>query len=185
MSDTKEDTLQGESQTQPDVSEDTNTQPETVQDIQEDKPPKGYVPYADLKKERERRKAAEAKLQETPSEPVEYQQPIQDDDIRNEIKEMRIERLLNKHPEVEAERAEFEDFVDEHPEYSLEDAVDLFRVRKGLIGKPRKGLEAPTAGPKTPPKPGFTAQEVEEMRKNEPRKYQKLLLEGKFDKIKF
>lgn len=190
----QEETPKQESETKLDVSEDTKTQEVQESEVKEDEPkkpeqtqpPKGYVPYADLKKERERRKKAESELETLQSSEPEVEpepSPVEDSDLQRKVKELELDNKLSKHPDLDDKRDEVEEFIEDHPNYTLDDAIDLFKVRTGISDKPEPvGLESPNGGSKEVPT-GYTAEEIEEMRKNDYRKYQKLLLAGKLDKV--
>lgn len=194
---------QDESTKKPVVSEDPKTpaeptkveaKPEEPQ-VQEDEPvepaKENFVPYTELKKERERRKKLQAQLDslQLSSAPEPENEPLQEDDIRQEIRELKLDKLTNQYPELEDKRIELDEFLEDNSNYSLEDAVDLFRIRRGLVNQSTsepKGLESPTSGPKdTTTVAGYTPQEVREMREQNFRQYHKLLMEGAFNNVKW
>lgn len=207
MAELRQDMLPDESQTQPVVSEDVQppeqpSEPAPASAVEPEEPaetaapqptpPKGYVPYADLKKERERRKELQTQLDSLQSSgaPEEEETVEPTDDvatIRQEIRELKLDKLVQQFPELNDKRAELDDYLEENSSLSLERAVNLFRLEAGLIGgsPERPGLETPTGGPKTAPTSGYTPEQVEEMRKNNYRLYQKLLAEGKFDHVRW
>jgi len=186
---------QDESQKKPEVSEDLKT-PEEPKGEPKEAPkeekevPKGYVPYIELKKERERRKELEAQLQqsdETEEVEVEDNYVPPSTDLEKEVRELRLDKVAGQYPDLESKRVELDEFIEDNPNYSLEDAVDLFRVRRGLVGgsEPEpQGLESPTAGPKETPS-GYSPEDMEEIRQNDFRKYLKMSQEGAFDNVKF
>ena len=80
-------------------------------------------------------------------------------------------------------REEFDAFLEdsEVKGLSMQKAAKLFLAENGLLEgqAPRKGLEKPTGGGVTPPKQGYEDEELEDMRKNNYRKYEALMKAGK------
>src|SRR3990167_9238978 len=81
------------------------------------------------------------------------------------------------------EREKFDEFLEdeENKRLSIKKAARLFAAEKGLLEPElkRKGLEKPTGGGQVKPEPGYSADEIRDMMKNDWRKYEKLLKEGK------
>lgn len=193
---------QDESTKKPEVSEDPKTPEKSVEPdksepeqpkVKEEPPkeastaPEGFVHRRERDKWKKKAKAAEAKLENqdnssvlTDEEPAEIPQSYQ-----QEIRELKLDKLVNKHPELEGRRDELDEYVEENPSQSLEDSVDLFRVRNDLVGQTQveepTGLETPTAGPKAPTASKYSAQDIEEMRQNDYKKYHELNMQGAFD----
>ena len=96
---------------------------------------------------------------------------------------MTLERLQAKYPILKDKAGEFEEFRSdsENKGMNLATAAKAFLVEKGLLeSEPiRKGLEKPTGGGQVKPEPGYSADEIRDMMKNDWRKYEKLLKEGK------
>jgi len=194
MPDTGNDTLPDESQTQLDVSEDAKPQVEapTVTEPAPDESgteqPKGYVPYSDLKRERQRRKEAEARLQnlessETPNEDYAEPESTKLSSLEREVRDLKLDKLVSQF-DLGDKRNELEEYLEDNSDISLDRAVNLFRIERNLIGEakpPRKGLESPVQGPKAAPKARYSFQEIEDMRINNTRLYQKLLRDGVLD----
>ena len=60
----------------------------------------------------------------------------------------------------------------------MENVVKLFLSENGLIESPRRGLEKPTGGDRTPPLMGMTSEEVKTLRETNYRKYEDMLMKG-------
>ena len=75
---------------------------------------------------------------------------------------------------------EFEEFRSDpdNKGMNLRTAAKAFLVENGLIDAPRKGLEKSTGGTKVIPSSGMTAQEAENLMKNDFKKYQELIKKG-------
>ena len=184
------------------VSEDVKT-PDAVEGKAEvvsepQKPPQGYVAWQVLERERAKRKQLEEELNQLKSsasseEPEEYLS-----DEANELKgkvsslEERISSFEERqelrefqslYPPLKDKAEEFDEFRKEYPRTSLAKVAKLFLVENGLleVPEPRKGLEKPTGGQKTAAPPGLTSEEVKRIRLNEPKRYLKLLREGKLN----
>ena len=163
------------------------------------KPPKGFVPYQALEEERKKSKEAEEQLKNLTPAPSE---PEPEDDVfseegkalKGDIKALNEKlRSLEKREarkEVEIEfpilkerKEEFETFLEdeENSRISIRKAAQLFLAEQNLlVEKPkRKGLEKPTGGGQVIPEPKLTAEEIDDMMKNDWRRYEKLLREGK------
>lgn len=160
-------------------------------------PPKGYVPYQALAEEREARKKAEEELEKIRSAPSE---DLDEDAYSDEGKALKgdIQKLNEKLRSIEQKEArreaeiefpflkdkkeEFDEFLEdeENKRLSIKKAAQLFAAEKGLLSpEPRKGLEKPTGGGQVPPEPSYSAEEIRDMMKNNWKKYEKLLKEGK------
>lgn len=99
-----------------------------------------------------------------------------------ERKESRRE-AESKYPILKERKEDFDTFLEneEVKNLSLDKASTLFLAENGLLGgqTPRKGLEKPTGGSVTPPKQGYSDEELEEMRVKNWRKYEGLIKAGK------
>lgn len=146
--------------------------------------------YAALNEEREKRKAAEAERQalEEELETIKSSVPSDYSDEGDELKK-RIDSLEDKielkdvqatYPALRDKAQEFAEFRKQYPRHKLENVAKLFLVEEGLLEAPqRKSLEKPTGGSRIPSPSGMSAEEISDLRQNNFRKYQKLLLEGK------
>lgn len=96
--------------------------------------------------------------------------------------ERTLEVTFSKFPELKEFAGDFESFRKDFPRHKIENVAKLFLAEKGLLAtEPRKGLEKPTGGDKTPQSSGLTAEEIKNLRQNDFRKYQQMLLEGKIE----
>lgn len=200
METTPTDVLQGSS---PVASESAITQPAPIiaqeETIVEPTLPTGAKTpsenlYAALAEERRLRKEAEDKLLQAQTSIL----PDTDDDVysdegkvlKTEISQLRdvvtrledekqVERTIAQFPALKDFTGEFDSFRKEYPRHKLENVAKLFLTEKGIIGETRIGLEKQTGGSKEPQKSGFTNDEVADLRKNNFKKYQQMLSEGK------
>lgn len=152
-----------------------------------------------LKEEREKRRVLEAELAEarktsTPPIPSEgwsdegkaiIEQVV--GPLQNQVtglsEELAIRDLLVQYPALNGKLTEFKEFRKARSGYSLGDAATLFLSENGLTpaAPKRQGLEKPSGGGnRAPAAPtGLTKEDVENLRKNDYKKYVKLLKEGK------
>ena len=93
-------------------------------------------------------------------------------------------RVIELNPQLKEVWSDFEQFRadPENKGMNLNTAAKAFLVEKGLITPQRKGLESVTGGSKVPQPSGMTTQEIEDLRKNNYKEYQKRLMSGE---IKF
>lgn len=161
----------------------TDTLPETVPGS---KTPEGNLSAA-LREERKKRKDAEeeakrakAKLAELQSDPPEPGQEATNSDLAEQVKALQKKELYRDNPELTDKKEEFEEFLENNPKYSLEDAATIFKARNGMAETTttRTGLERPTAGTRVPPKTQPSVEELANLRKNNPRKYDDMLRSG-------
>ena len=188
----------------PDTTPGTGEEPapeveEVAEEPQVQKPPKGFVPYQALEEERKRRKEAEEQLEvlktSAPSEELE-EEAFSDEGkaLKGELKSVSDKLLAfekrEARKEAEAEfpilkerKEEFDAFLEdeENGRISIRKAAQLFLAEQDLLvsKKTRKGLEKPTGGGQTPPEPSLTVEEIRDMMKNDWKRYEKLLREGK------
>lgn len=153
-------------------------------------PPEGYVHYARLKEEIKKRKDLEKQLEDlqaSDAPTIEDEEPEQNSELLAEIKALREERawdrLAAQYPILNERREDFEAYREEvHPKMDVERAAKLFLVDKGLIeGQSRKGLEKPTAGPKTAPTTKWSEEAITDLMNKDYKRYSKLLDAGEFD----
>lgn len=181
----------------PNVSEDVNTQtqlpvaPVVTTNVAATHAPGSSTPesnlLAALKEERARRKELEDKLNNlnttNPTDEVYSDEGkmlaerIRQLEARDKAREdaVALERLQTQYPALKEVSEEFNEFQKDYPRHKLENVAKLFLTEKGLLDTPRKGLEKPTGGPRVPLNLGMTVEEVENLRKNDWRKYQELL----------
>lgn len=160
--------------------------------------------YSKLREEREKRKELERQLQEErankSSAPI-VETAVADNafpdidlelkTVKSELAEMRKEKTMDKlmaeHPQLIDKLDEFEEFLEdgENKNIPLQRAAKLFLAENGILNvekkNQRKGLESPTGGPKTPPSTKMSEDDLKRVRENSPRKYLKLIREGKVD----
>ncbi|MBI1834113.1 MAG: hypothetical protein HYR90_04810 [Candidatus Andersenbacteria bacterium] len=172
--------------------------PVVVEPVEPQKPPKGYVPYQALEEERRLRKEAQEEAERLRSTPPEVldEEVFSDEgkalkgDIQKLNEKLRAIERKDARREAEIEfpflkdkREEFDTFLEdeENKRLSIRKAAQLFAAEKGLLENPpeRKGLEKPTGGGQVLPEPKFTAEEIRDMMKNDWKRYEKLLKEGK------
>lgn len=147
--------------------------------------------YAALAEERRLRKEAEEKLKifntTTPTEEVYsdegrlLNQRIEEQGkvIVQLQEERELERLFNKFPLLGEKADEFKAYREtEHPRAKLESVAKLFLSDNGLLEPTRRGLESPTGGPRTPMTSEMTKEDVEDLRKNNYKKYKDMLIKG-------
>ena len=102
------------------------------------------------------------------------------DSVRGELNTLReereLERIYVQYPLLKEQSSKFEEFrKSEHPRAKIESVAKLFLAENGLLEPRRQGLESPTGGTRTPMVYGMTAQEVENLRRTNYKKYLELL----------
>ena len=195
MAEPRLDMLPDQSETEQDISEDVQTPEVEVVEVESPEPveqPKGTKTpdrqlYAALQEERRLRKEAQAKLNSLQStstfEVVEEEEPDRVSRLENELLNIKRDNLISRTPALADKRKDFEDYLDENPEIPLESAAKIFLAERGLLEPPvaRKGLQQGSGGQKTAPKTGMTGKEVEDLRKNFPKRYAQMLQRGEID----
>ena len=147
-----------------------------------------------LQEEREKRKLAEEELETLKSSNLSDEEVVSDEGrilagkiktLETSLDELRSESakkdVLIANPILKEKWNEFEEFRSdpENKGMNLRTAAKAFLVENGLIDVPRKGLEKPTGGTKVPlPSGTMTAQEAENLMKNDFKKYQELIRKG-------
>lgn len=105
-------------------------------------------------------------------------------ELQKELKAMREERELSsvysQYPSLKDTADEFDEFRSEYPGVEASKLAKLFLAEKGISPSKRKGLEKPSGGSRTPSS-GMTWEDISELRKNNPRKYQTMLRSGEID----
>jgi hypothetical protein len=169
--------------------------------LQNDKPPKGFVPYQALDEERRKRKELETQLKniqitsvssEIPAESLSDEGRLLQNKIEEQnkkiammIEEQNKERLFNKYPVLLDKEDEFNDFKLQYPGVPTDKVAKLFLSERNLLENkpPRKGLERPTSGPKSQREEVLTTQDVDRYMKGDEKKLQKMIMSGQLDKI--
>ncbi len=87
-------------------------------------------------------------------------------------------------PVLKDKRSEFDEFLEdeENKKLSVKKAAQVFLALNNLLTPEppeRKGLEKPAGAGQTPPVPGYTDEQLEDLRKNNYRKYTELIRTGK------
>jgi len=95
--------------------------------------------------------------------------------------------LVSKEEFADIDEAEFKKFAYQYPkEVELETLAKAFLYgKKEPEPEDRKGLEVPTGGRGKVLSPEMTAEDLKRLRENSPKEYEKLLRQGRLDKIKF
>jgi hypothetical protein len=182
----------------PESSTDVNVEDQSEEKVEI---PKGFVPYDALHQERQKRKELEAKLLEiklketSAPEPADETYSDEGRALKNQIdllnakvssyeKKEEESKVYSSYPIIKDKKDEFQDYLEENPELSLEKAAKLFIFENNLSTAPvpeRKGLERPTGGSKKTSSKGYTEEDVKRLRETEPRKYIKLIRAGKLN----
>ena len=151
--------------------------------------------YAALAEERRLRKEAEDKLTNLTTTAI--PEDVYSDEgklLRGQItsleakvasieEEKNLERLFNQYPLLREKSAEFIEYRQtEHPRAKLESVAKLFLAENGLLEPTRQGLEKPTGGPRVPQPSGMSNEDIENLRKNDYRRYKEMVQK---DQIKF
>jgi len=147
-----------------------------------------------LKEEREKRRLAEEKARELEETISSSETEVYSDEgkallkeihsLKSELSEIKGDStkkdVLIAYPELKDKWTEFEEYRQdpENKGMSLKTSAKAFLVENGIFVKPRKGLEKPTGGDKSPKPTGMTAKDVESLRKNNYRKYLDMLRKG-------
>ncbi len=100
----------------------------------------------------------------------------------NSIKEREaLKEVYAQYPAIVDKKEEFNEFREDYPGLPVDKLAKLFIAENnlGTPGKPRLGLETPTGGSRGATRAGMTEEEVKRLRETQPRRYQKMLQEGK------
>lgn len=169
---------------------------------QEQKPPHGYVPYQAMNEEREKRKKLEDRLEKleeeirssTTPEDENYDDLDDTNNLKKEVSSLKEEvvsmkesfakeRLQQQYSWLQDKWEDVEEFRKEYPRTALDKVVKLFALEHDLLGNSnqpqRQGLEKPTAGTKVPQSSGFSKEDVQRLREDNPRKYIDMIRSGK------
>jgi len=152
------------------------------------KPPKGFVPLQALHEARTEIDSLREQLrtQTSPSSDEGYSDEGKalKDEFRGEIDSLKQQLakrdLLDAHPEFKDKWDDLETFrsLPENKGMNLRTAAKAYLIENGLLDTPRKGLEKPTGGTRTPISSAPTADDIKNLRENSPRVYQEMLLKG-------
>lgn len=149
---------------------------------------------AALKEEREQRRHLEERIKQIEaSAPSTPEDEVFSDEgkvlkshistLESELKKLKedreLESLYSAHPELRDTASEFSEFRIAYPGVPLDKQAKLFLVEKGLVTTQRKGLERPSGGVKTAPQAEMSEEDLKRLREESPRKYLKLVTEGK------
>jgi len=94
-----------------------------------------------------------------------------------------VDQVVDSNPALVAKADEFAEFRDSNPHLSPNEAKAVFLDDQGVSEESPQGLEKPTGGPKEPPTSGFTPEQVEDLRVNHPRRYERMVQDGDFVKV--
>jgi hypothetical protein len=101
------------------------------------------------------------------------------DKISQLEEEKSFEKLYTEYPILKEKSEEFKEFrKTEHPNAKLESVAKLYLVDNGFYEPPRKGLEKPTGGSRTPMTSGMTSDEIKTLRETNYKKYSDMLQKG-------
>jgi hypothetical protein len=141
-----------------------------------------------LREEREKRRDLEERLEQL--ENLQTSTSSEEDDL-SEVKSLKkelseIKQDLHKkdlfisYPILKEKWEEFEEFRtnDDNKGMNMRTAAKAYLVENGLLEPTRKGLEKPTGGTRQPLQTGMTAEDVDNLRKNNFEKYRELLKKG-------
>ena len=180
--------------TTPVVSEDVNTQ------VEETPTPAGgktdpNLLLKSLKEEREKRRLLEEQIATLQTNTQSDTEDVFSDEgkalkkridaLESALADNRTENakkdLQMSNPVFKEKWEEFEEFRSnpENKGMNLRTAAKAYLIENGLLETPRKGLEKPTGGTRTPTPTGMTSEDKLNLMKNNFREYQKLLMQGK------
>lgn len=88
--------------------------------------------------------------------------------------------ILIEYPIIKEKSEDFEKFITdpENKGMSLKTAAKAFLIENGLLDIPRKGLERPTGGPRTPTSQKLSTEDIKHLRETNFKKYQEMLEKG-------
>ena len=138
-----------------------------------------------LKKEQERGIELEARIAELSAQSVPSGQndeaisKLQGELATVKSAQQRSE-VLEAHPQLKEVWDDFEKFRadEDNKGMNLKTAAKAFLVEKGLLDKPRQGLERPTGGDRTPVSSGMSNEDVKKLRETDYKKYRDLVKKG-------
>ncbi len=151
-----------------------------------------------LQEEREKRRVLEEENLQLRTSVIIEQDAVSDEGklleqkiktVENELREVKQESakkdLLLAHPELKDAWNDFETFRQdpENKGMNMRTAAKAYMIENGLLDAPRKGLETTTGGTRTPLQTGMTAEDVKNLRTNNPRKYRDMLEKGQIPNL--
>lgn len=114
--------------------------------------------------------------------------PSEDNDrvkeLENEVSQIKTDltksKVLETYPMLKDKWEDLESFrqLPENKGMNLYTAAKAFLIEKGLLDAPRKGLEDPSGGPRTPVKTSMSAEEVKALRESNYKEYIRMLNNG-------
>jgi hypothetical protein len=146
-----------------------------------------------LQEEREKRRLLEEENLQLKSSAVSDQEAFSDEGklLEKRIKEQdeKLNTLLqesakkdvqNAHPALKENWEDFESFRadPENKGMNLKTAAKAYMIEKGLLDKPRVGLETTTGGTRQPITQGMTVEDVKKLREGNYKKYVEMLQKG-------
>ena len=145
-----------------------------------------------LQEEREKRRKLEIELESVKNTSAFSEEEVfseegkalkkQIDSLQIQLRERDERESLNavyvKYPLLRDKASEFNEFRKQYPLVEIENIARLFITENGLSEPKRKGLERPTGGDRNPTPSGMSASDVENLRKNSPKKYRDMLKKG-------
>lgn len=146
-----------------------------------------------LQEERDKRRELEQRETELKQEVEELKSSLSPEEedpklkaLGDQITELQdareLDEVIAQNPALKEYRQDLIEFKkSEHPRAKITSAAKIFLVEKDLLEQPRKGLEKPTGGDKTPQQQGMTAEDVDNLRKTDYRKYVELVKSGKLE----
>jgi hypothetical protein len=142
-----------------------------------------------LQKERDKRKTAEDALAQAKADLLKAQEgngtasKEEVETLQGQIdvltENLALKDLVEAHPVLKGHESEFTEFCKAYPGVTKDAAVKLFISEKDLEPTKRKGFAPVTGGPREPLKEGYSAEEIADLRKNDFRRYSRLVREGK------
>ena len=104
----------------------------------------------------------------------------QDEKIKTILQDNAKKDVLISNPVLKEKWEEFEAYraLPDNQGMNLKTAARAFLLDEGLLEPQRKGLEKTTGGPRVPLTQGMSAEDVKNLRENDPRKWREMLQRG-------
>lgn len=99
-------------------------------------------------------------------------------EIKSIKEEKALQEIISKFPVLKDKTEELKNFSQDYPNTDLAKVAKLYLSENGLLETPRKGLEKPTGGTRTPTSSGMTAEDVKTLRETNYKKYQDMIMKG-------
>lgn len=144
-----------------------------------------------LQEEREKRRQLEEENEQLKSSTLTEGESDEGKAILSEVKKLQIElaevkqdknkaEIISANPILKDKWTEFEEFRTnpDNKGMNLKTAAKAYLIENGLFDKPRTGLEKPTGGTKQPLTTNLTNDQIADLRKNNFRQYQDMLMKG-------